>query len=180
MIVRVLPYFLQVQLYCRSRSKVVQVHHRLSLAGMFSCIILSTAVPVGAVHCDTLFKDTGGADGRRHTHIYRLPKSEELDILLAIYFYSKAWELTIWSSSLSWVCGQIFTLIFMVHHTTTPILAWLIWKFRPASGGLFLLLNVVMHAVLYAYFGGARQAAVGHFLRFWGHIDIQLVVGIFA
>ena len=92
-----------------------------------------------------------------------LPLSERIDVTLGIYFYSKAWEFL--DIALVSLMGIQPNLHFMVHHVSTPCLAWLIWTFRSASGALFLQANVLMHIVLYAYFGGARSQLVLHFTR---------------
>ena len=103
-----------------------------------------------------------------------LPERGQVDLIFGVYFYSKAWEFL--DIILVSLMGIQPNLHFIVHHTTTPCLAWLVWTYRSASGAVFLLANVLMHIFLYAYFGGAKSNFVFQCTRICGHV--QLVIGI--
>ena len=57
-----------------------------------------------------------------------LPQRGQVDMIFGVYFYSKAWEfLDIIFVSLMGIQPNLH---FIVHHTTTPCLAWLVWTYR--------------------------------------------------
>ena len=95
-------------------------------------------------------------------------------MICGIYLYSKAWEfLDIIFVSLMGIQPNLH---FIVHHTTTPCLAWLVWTYSSTSGTVFLLASVFMHIFLHAYCGGAKSNFVFQCTSICGHV--QLVIGI--
>lgn len=131
--------------------------------------------------------------GEPHTHHPRrtifsslwcgkLPETEAVTQVLFFYFACKIWE----GIDLVTVTLRGYPIIahFRLHHYTTPLFAYLGWVSRSHHGALFLLLNTLMHVMVYAFFTSERMRTkiLIRAIRFWQYVQLLtgIVVGLLA
>lgn len=102
--------------------------------------------------------------------------STDFEWLLRIFYLSKFWE-TIDIILVS-LMGYPIDWYFRVHHNTTPLLGYVLYRYHPMSGYVFMILNTFMHFWVYMYFAGCQHFVIFHIIRVVGHI--QLVVSLLA
>lgn len=91
-------------------------------------------------------------------------------LLLEVYFWSKLYE----AHDLVVVIARGYPINahFVVHHISTPLFAWVGYVSCSAHGMSFLVLNCIMHTMLYAFFAGFSYNWLKSLLRFWQNVQL--------
>jgi len=66
---------------------------------------------------------------------------------------------------------------FRYHHLTTPFFAYLFLHHQCGHHVVFMMANLLMHAMVYAYLGGLRNRPVFWMCHVWGHLQLLLGIG---
>ena len=61
---------------------------------------------------------------------------------------------------------------FLVHHFSTPVLAFFFLISRSTHGLIFMLFNLIMHVAVYAFHAGLRSASLFSFIRTWQYVQL--------
>jgi hypothetical protein len=98
-------------------------------------------------------------------------RSARIDTVLAVYFWAKLWEGLV-DLSLVTMRGFPVHIHFRLHHYSTPIFAWLGWRTASSHGYTFMLLNLFMHVMVYAFHGGLRSDLLHGCIRRWQYVQL--------
>ena len=107
-------------------------------------------------------------------HCGALPVTFPVAVVLFAYFVSKLVEAT--DLVLVTLRGFPIATHFRVHHYTTPLFGWLGLVSRSHHGAVFMLLNLVMHGMVYAFHAGCHSPLLKAAIRCWQYV--QLCVGV--
>ncbi len=66
---------------------------------------------------------------------------------------------------------------FRYHHLTTPFFAYHFLHYQCGHHVVFMVANLLMHALVYAYIGGFRNRHTFWLCRVWGHVQLLLGIG---